>query len=303
MSRFILSILFSMLAAGLCDLSNGQDANPSKGEPLMEKNQVAVRPKNSSQSTKITNAFTRSMPQNSTHASDIETRVEAPKPTARGHARAYYEPDATYSNPGLKPLLSPFPRTRSPLPSIPFGNEPTQKRTSNREFEFGTVMTFPAITEETSTSTTQSKFNLASTPLKQPLDLVETSVIEISTSDPTVLLLNQPNLFEIKVRNPSSQNATNIIVQMKISKNMMLTGFDRLSWIDEANRTVSWKIDSLDSETETVIRFRAQSNAIGRDTQLITAGMENRFQGKCELVTEVVTPIDDNTSRNAIRKN
>jgi hypothetical protein len=303
MSRFILSILFSMLAAGLCDLSNGQDVNPSKGEPLVEKNQITDRSKNSSQPTTITNAFTRSMPQDSTNASDIETRVEAPKPTARGYARAYYEPDATYSNPGLKPLLSPFPRTRSPLPTIPFRNEIRQERTSNREFEFGTVMTFPAIAEEASTSNTQSKFSLASTPFNQPLDVVETSVIEISTSDPTVLLLNQPNLFEIKVRNLSSQNATNIIVQMKISKNLMLTGFDRLSWIDEAKRTVSWKIDSLDSETDTVIRFRAQSNAIGRDTQLITAGMENRFQGKCELVTEVVTPIDDNTSRNAIRKN
>ena len=118
-----------------------------------------------------------------------------------------------------------------------------------------------------------------------------------------MILLNQPNLFEIKVRNRSPQNATNIIVQMQISKNLMLTGFDRRSWVDESRRTVSWKIDNLDGETDTVIRFRAQSNAIGRDTQKITAGMENQFQGTCELVTEVVTPIDDNDPENAIRNN
>ena len=118
-----------------------------------------------------------------------------------------------------------------------------------------------------------------------------------------MLLPNQPNLFEIKVRNSSAHNATNIIVQMQISKNFRLTGFDRVSWIDETQRTVSWKIDNLSRESETVIRFRAQSNAISRETHLITAGMENQFQGKCELVTEVVTPIDEKPRKNAIRNN
>ena len=84
---------------------------------------------------------------------------------------------------------------------------------------------------------------------------------------------------------------------------MLLTGFDRQSWVDESRRTVSWKIASLESKTETVIRFRAQSNATGRETQKITAGMGNRFQGKWEIITEVVAQIDDNDPKNAIRKN
>ena len=47
----------------------------------------------------------------------------------------------------------------------------------------------------------------------------------------------------------------------------------------------------------------APENAIGRETHLITAGMEKQFQGKCELVTEVVTPIDEKPRKNAIRNN
>ncbi|MDA7924813.1 hypothetical protein N9B60_05375, partial [Mariniblastus sp.] len=62
MSRFILSILFSMLAAGLCDLSYGQDANqPTKERPAKENQITADIP----QPTTISNAFTRSLPQDS----------------------------------------------------------------------------------------------------------------------------------------------------------------------------------------------------------------------------------------------
>lgn len=292
MSRFILSILFAMIAAGLCDRSIGQDVNQPNDAPVS-----APEP------TTISNAFTRSLPSDATHASDIQTRIEASKPTARGYARAYYEPDATYSDPGLKPLLSPFPRTRSPLTSNAIQTESKPDRPSQLEFEFGTTMTFPAIAEDASQLNNPPTFSLASTPLNQPLEVAETRMIEITAGTPTVTLLNQPNLFEIKVRNPSSQAATNIIVQMQISNNLLLTGFDRVSWIDEVRRTVSWKIDRLESESETVIRFRAQSNAIGRNTQQITVGMENQFQGKCELVTEVVTPLDDKSPENPIREN
>ncbi len=281
-----------MIAAGLCDRSIGQDVNQPNDAPVS-----APEP------TTISNAFTRSLPSDATHASDIQTRIEASKPTARGYARAYYEPDATYSDPGLKPLLSPFPRTRSPLTSNAIQTESKPDRPSQLEFEFGTTMTFPAIAEDASQLSNLPTFSLASTPLNQPLEVAETRMIEITAGTPTVTLLNQPNLFEIKVRNPSSQAATNIIVQMQISNNLLLTGFDRVSWIDEVRRTVSWKIDRLESESETVIRFRAQSNAIGRNTQQITVGMENQFQGKCELVTEVVTPLDDKSPENPIREN
>ncbi len=281
-----------MIAAGLCDRSIGQNVNQPNDAPVS-----APEP------TTISNAFTRSLPSDATHASDIQTRIEASKPTARGYARAYYEPDATYSDPGLKPLLSPFPRTRSPLTSNAIQTESKPDRPSQLEFEFGTTMTFPAIAEDASQLSNPPTFSLASTPLNQPLEVAETRMIEITAGTPTVTLLNQPNLFEIKVRNPSSQAATNIIVQMQISNNLLLTGFDRVSWIDEVRRTVSWKIDRLESESETVIRFRAQSNAIGRNTQQITVGMENQFQGKCELVTEVVTPLDDKSPENPIREN
>jgi len=303
MARFTLSILFSLLAAGLCDLSYGQDVKQLNGHPITAEDQVTERLEQTPQPKTISNAFTRSASTDSPHASDIETRVETSQPTARKHARAYYEPDATYSNPGLKPLLSPFPRTRSPRTIVRFDQKSKPEIVNNLDFEFGTVMTFPAVTGETASFSNPSSFNLASTPLHRSSDAVKTKVIEISADTPTSLLPNQPNLFEIKVRNPSAHNATNIIVQMQISKNLMLTGFDRVSWIDEGQRTVSWKIDNLSQETETIIRFRAQSNAIGRETHLITAGMENQFQGKCELVTEVVTAVDEKPHKNALRNN
>ena len=289
-----------MLATGVCDQSDAQNVSQLIEERLAQESQFTS---DIPHPATISNAFARSLPQNSTRASDIETRVETPKPTDRGHARAYYEPDATYSDPSLKPLLSPFPRTVSPLTMNAFQTRFKPRPSGKIDFEFGTTMTFPAITGNEARLSKQTNFKLASTPLKDHLDVVNSSIIEISTDIPSVFLVNQPKIFEIKVRNNSTQTATNIIIQMQISENLLLTGFDRQSWVDEVRRTVSWKIASLESETETVIRFQAQSKAIGRDTQKITAGMENRFQGEWEMVTEVVTRIDDNDPENAIRKN
>jgi len=289
-----------MLATGVCDQSDAQNVSQLIEERLAQESQFTS---DIPHPATISNAFARSLPQNSTRASDIETRLETPKPSAHGYARAYYEPDATYSDPSLRPLLSPFPRTDSPLTVNAFQTRAKPRPKGKIDFEFGTTMTFPAITENEARLSKQSNFKLASTPLRDSLDVVNSKFIGISTGTPSVFLLNQPKIFEIKVQNYSTQNATNIIVQMQISDNLLLTGFDRQSWVDESRRTVSWKIASLESKTETVIRFRAQSNATGRETQKITAGMGNRFQGKWEIITEVVAQIDDNDPKNAIRKN
>ena len=268
-----------MLAAGLCGLSHGQDADPTNDERLVKENQAtADNPVESSQSTTnqpsqqntITNAFTRLLPQDSTRASDIQTRVDSSNPKTPGHARAYYEPDATYSDPSLTPMLSPFPRTRSLLTSESLESATAVKRVNEREFEFGTIMTFPAIAEDESELNKKSNFSLASTPLQSPLTIVESNVIEISTISPNMVLFNQPNLFEIQVRNRSTKRATNIIVQMEISKNLALTGFDRLSWVDEARRTVSWEIDSLDVEQKPSFGFEANP------TQLVATRNKSR---------------------------
>ncbi len=117
-------------------------------------------------------------------------------------------------------------------------------------------------------------------------------VIRTTVFGPDVLIQDTPDLFEIEVANNSSQVATNIIVQMGVSENLTITNFDRQAWLDNRNRTVSWKLDSLPSGYKDVIRFRAVSSTPGSHEQSITVGMENTFQGQTEFVAHVVNHPD-----------
>lgn len=116
-----------------------------------------------------------------------------------------------------------------------------------------------------------------------PLQVIRTSVI-----GPETLTLDAPDLFEIEITNTSNQTATNIIVQMGVSANLTITDFDRYAYLDEKNRTVSWKLESLASGYKDVIRFRAVSATPGRHEQRLTVGMENTFQGQTGFVTNVI---------------
>lgn len=151
----------------------------------------------------------------------------------------------------------------------------------------------PLIVSRNSNNSEQSGIN--------GMDQVATAqaqVIRTTVFGPEILIQDTPDLFEIEVTNNSSQTATNIIVQMGVSNNLTITDFDRQAWLDNKNRKVSWKLDSLPSGFKEVIRFRAVSGTPGGHEQNLTVGMENTFQGQTSFVTLVI----ENPDRNNIQR-
>ena len=188
--------------------------------------------------------------------------------------------------------LTPFPRRPTPgaLPSIV--QPPNQSESAIPSF--GTVMSFPAADP----SGTRMNISGVSQGLATPVQVIRTSVI-----GPEILVQDTPELFEIEVTNNSPRTANNIVVQMGVSENLTITDFDRYAWLDEKKRTVSWKLDSLQSGYKEVIRFRAVSATPGRHEQSIAVGMENSFQGRTGFVTNVISnPNYASIQRPAIEK-
>lgn len=212
--------------------------------------------------------------------------------------------------------LTPFPRRKIPR-SISL-NEEGLNHEENFAQRFGTIMTFPAVdgltdaakidqvTNFTDGNVNQTSKNnearltnrLANNSVNRKsilaipgMDQVATlpgQVIRTTVIGPEVLIQDTPEIFEIEVTNNSSRIATNIVVQMGVSENLTITDFDRHAWLDEKNRTVSWKLDALQSGYKNVIRFRAVSSILGSHEQRITVGMENTFQGQTGFVAKVV---------------
>jgi hypothetical protein len=112
---------------------------------------------------------------------------------------------------------------------------------------------------------------------------------------PERLLVNTPNKFEIVVANTSARPATNIIVQLTAPDGITISKLDRSAWLDETNRTVSWRIAELPGGYRTSIRYQAVSLTPGRHRQQITVGMDNVFQGEMIFDTFVAIPQENGT--------
>lgn len=185
--------------------------------------------------------------------------------------------------------LSPFPRSR-PLPQRKLDPTETPNQPAT---EFGTVMTFPAAPLETLESGVAG--NISDTP---PTQVIRTSVV-----GPEILVQDQAEIFEIEVTNYSDQTATNIVIQMGVSDDLTITEFDRRVWLNEANRTVSWQLNELQSGYKDIIRFRAVSTKPGKHEQNLSVGMENTFQGRTSFVANVIShPNTDLINQIAIEK-
>lgn len=131
-------------------------------------------------------------------------------------------------------------------------------------------------------------------PRKQSI-IAAQQVIRTTVIGPEMLVQDTPELFEIEVTNNSLQTATNIVIQMGVSEHLTITDFDRFAWLDENNRTVSWRLSALQSGYKDVIRFRAVSGTPGNHQQSITVGMDDTFQGKTGFIAHVVPgPVGEN---------
>ena len=98
-----------------------------------------------------------------------------------------------------------------------------------------------------------------------------------------MLIEGREHEFEIIVRNRSLEMATEIVVQLAIPNGLMITNLDREAWIDQQQRTVSWKIDNIKAGQSETIIYRVK--ALGKDDQYqkIVVGMRDTYQGEVDF--------------------
>jgi hypothetical protein len=201
----------------------------------------------------------------------------------------------------------PEAKTRRPIPARQVSSNRSAvngsvriSRGSKTEFEFGTVMMFPASDGRRAIESSVYKppRRTVATNLNQSIELAQSSPLENTADDsaivtsvigPQQLLFNVPREFEIILTNTSPEPATNIIVQLKAPAGITISRLDRSAWLDETNRTVSWKIAKIPSGNRSSIRYQAVSVTPGRHRHQIATGMNGVFQGETVFDTVVST--------------
>jgi len=116
--------------------------------------------------------------------------------------------------------------------------------------------------------------------------------LRASVIGPGTSFKNVSDSYGITVSNISNQPATNVIVQLTVPEAITISKLDRDAYLDQKLRTVSWKVASIGSGQQEVIRYRAVSSSTGTYKQEVRLGMENIFQGKTpfETIVQAGTP-------------
>ena len=198
-------------------------------------------------------------------------------------------------------------KTRRPVPASKVSSNRSAinraartSRGSKTEFEFGTVMMFPASDGRRviESSVYKPPRRSVATNLNQNIELAQSSPLKNTAGDsaiitsvigPQQLLFNVPREFEIILTNTSPKPATNIIVQLKAPGGITVSRLDRSAWLDETNRTVSWKIAEIPGGNRSSIRYQAVSVTPGQHRHQIATGMDGVFQGETIFDTVVST--------------
>ncbi len=253
--------------------------------------------------------------------------TEAPPSNKPAPASGIHRPERVAALPPqtAQTLTTPPPAKISFGDPSETSDQETQKQIARINQDFATVMSFPAESQAAEfprtriqkPSPTQPRvptnvyrsppnFELASAKIKKKNNSIakpsspqtpEPNVAPGATTNPTLQLsvigpesMTQDTAddFEIVVTNTVTQPAKNIVVQMTVSEDLTIVHFDRKAWLDDASRTVSWKVDSLPSGGKEIIRFRAVSASTGRHTQNISLGMNNTYQGQTSFAAVVV---------------
>jgi hypothetical protein len=139
----------------------------------------------------------------------------------------------------------------------------------------------------------RTKPNITSEPVEknQPV-AVPNAILRLSVIGPEVLMQDTSDDFDLVVYNTSTGVAKDIVVQMQVSEDLTIVDFDRKAFLNDKDRTVSWKIDSMSGGSKEVIRFRAVSASTGRHLQNVAIGMSNTFQGSTPFTAVVVENTD-----------
>ena len=69
----------------------------------------------------------------------------------------------------------------------------------------------------------------------------------------------------------------------------MVTKLDREAWIDQHNRTISWKIERLGPGQAETIVYHVQAAGTEDQYQKIVVGMRNIYQGQVDFNSRVMT--------------
>ncbi len=117
-----------------------------------------------------------------------------------------------------------------------------------------------------------------------------TFLLESTIIGPRSLATGATAEFEINLRNSSTNDYQDLLVQLQLPEGFEPLLLDRSVWLDKSRRTVSWKLDELKSGQSEVIHYAVVATVAGTQIQNVTIGMDGRSHGVAEIQTLTTSP-------------
>ena len=133
---------------------------------------------------------------------------------------------------------------------------------------------------------------LQETALPEPPAALKQFNLKTSVVGPEALVEGRPDVFEIVVINKGDETATDLIVQMVVPAEITVSRIYRQAWLDEKQRTVSWKIPRIEAGSQEVIRFSGVGTVPGQFEHKVLVGVKDAFQGETDFGVTVITQED-----------
>lgn len=253
-------------------------------------------------------------PENEGHEIDHRTRTPALNVSSGQRVGQRQQ----YSMPNSVPQLRPIPAVEPGTPQRQgFQQNPFFKRPSSaRRNETATQPILPESSETTSisdpadvqatqsiqvayNSTNESSNPVAAVPFAADDDLVterlpavSSSVLNKATlttqlSGPLKMELGATGDFIILVANPTHSTVKNVAVTLDLPDGLDVVVLDRQAWIDQEDRTVTWRLPTVISGDEVFIRYRVKATTGGDIQQHISMTTEGRLSDECGFETSV----------------
>jgi len=124
--------------------------------------------------------------------------------------------------------------------------------------------------------------------LKGPESVLESVSLTTDLSGPQEMELGDTGDFAVTVTNPTEETASEVHVKLDVPDGMDVVVLDRQAWIDQDDRTVTWRLATIASGDNVTIRYRVQSTMQGEIHQKISVTNEGLISDEKSIDTMVM---------------
>ena len=116
--------------------------------------------------------------------------------------------------------------------------------------------------------------------------------LRVAAIGPDMNFVERDGIYTITIDNPGEVNVNNVEVQFAIPEGVKVTTISRQAKMDSQLRTLTWKFDSIASQTEQTIQLKAIASSEGEKQCRIRVASDETNQKEVSLKTIIATRAD-----------